>query len=114
VHSKIHTDRRMDRRDSVAGRASGVGLMLFASTRNRENTAAFAEALLKGLSPDGGLYVPHAWARLEPQSFGSEADLPGIANRLLAPFVEGDAFAAQLSAVPAEAFNFPAPLVSLE
>ena len=64
-------------------------MMLFASTRNRENTAAFAEALLKGLSPDGGLYVPQAWARLSPDSFGSETDLPGIADRLLAPFVAG-------------------------
>lgn len=87
--------------------------MLFSSTRNRENTAAFAAALLKGLAPDGGLYVPHAWTRLDPQSFGSETDLPGIANRLLTPFAEGDAFAAQIPAVTAEAFNFPAPLVSL-
>ena len=87
--------------------------MRFTSTRNRDTTAGFAEALLKGLSPDGGLYVPQTWPRVEPQAFTGETQLPSIANRMLAPFVADDDFAALLPAATAEAFNFAAPLVPL-
>ena len=87
--------------------------MRFTSTRNAETNVGFAEALLKGLSPDGGLYVPRSWAQLEPASFAGETQLPPIANRLLEPFVAGDGLAEALPAITAEAFNFPAPLVPL-
>ena len=87
--------------------------MRFTSTRNRDTTAGFAEALLKGLSPDGGLYVPQTWPRVEPQAFAGETQLPSVAARMLAPFVADDDFAALLPAATAEAFNFPAPLVPL-
>ena len=87
--------------------------MRFTSTRNRDTTAGFAEALLKGLSPDGGLYVPQTWPRVEPQAFTGDTQLPSIANRMLAPFVADDDFAALLPAATAEAFNFAAPLVPL-
>ncbi len=87
--------------------------MRFASTRNPESTVGFAEALLKGLSPDGGLYVPHEWSRVEPESFADDTELPAIANRLIAPFVAGDRLADSLPAITAEAFNFPVRLVPL-
>jgi len=85
--------------------------MRFASTRNSEATVSFGAALLQGLAPDGGLYVPHSWPRVEPESLPVE--LAPLAAQLLAPFVAGDEFAAALPAVTAEAFNFPAPVVSL-
>jgi threonine synthase len=87
--------------------------MEFTSTRDCAKTAGFAAALLQGLAPDGGLYVPRAWPHVRPESFGDPSDLPGAAARLLTPFVEGDAIAASLPAITSDAFNFPAPLAPL-
>ena len=33
----------------------------FISTRGQAPAASFAEVLLAGLAPDGGLYLPQAW-----------------------------------------------------
>jgi threonine synthase len=85
--------------------------MEFTSTRDPAQTAGFAAALLQGLAPDGGLYVPRTWPGLEPEDFGEEGDLPGVATHLLTPFAEGDQLAASLPAIAHDAFNFPAPLV---
>jgi threonine synthase len=87
--------------------------MEFTSTRDPAQTAGFAAALLQGLAPDGGLYVPRTWPGLDPKTFGKEDDLPGVATHLLTPFAEGDQLAASLPAITHDAFNFPAPLVPL-
>ena len=87
--------------------------MEFTSTRDSARTAGFGAALLQGLAPDGGLYVPRTWPTLRPESFGSVEDLPGVATRLLAPFVSGDRLEAALSSITHDALNFPAPLVPL-
>src|SRR6185437_15347873 len=88
--------------------------MEFTSTRDSTQKTGFGAALIQGLSPDGGLYVPRSWPALHPDTFGSEADLPGIAAHLLGPFVAGDPLATQLPAITSDAFNFPAPLVTLD
>ena len=87
--------------------------MEFTSTRDPAQIAGFAAALLQGLAPDGGLYVPGTWPGLSPGTFGKESDLPGVATHLLTPFAEGDQLAASLPAITHDAFNFPAPLVPL-
>src|SRR5580704_7455327 len=85
----------------------------FHSSRGQAPRASFSEALLQGLAPDGGLYVPHHWPHLAPQDFAAATDLAAIATRLVGPFVSGDRLAPQLAAITQEAFNFPAPLVPL-
>src|SRR5689334_455353 len=85
--------------------------MEFTSTRDPAQAAGFAAALLQGLAPDGGLYVPRSWPTVARDSFGKESDLPGVATRLIRPFAEGDALAAALPDIARDAFNFPAPLV---
>lgn len=87
--------------------------MEFTSTRDPSHRAGFAAALLQGLAPDGGLYVPRAWPSVRPENFGKESDLPGVATHLLTPFVAGDPLAASVPAITSDAFNFPAPLVPL-
>jgi threonine synthase len=87
--------------------------MEFTSTRDPAHTAGFAAALLQGLAPDGGLYVPRSWPAVAPESFGKESDLPGVAAHLLRPFAAGDALESLLPAITGDAFNFPAPLVPL-
>ncbi len=39
--------------------------MVFYSTRSREHTAAAAEAVLKGIAPDGGLYTPLSFETMQ-------------------------------------------------
>ena len=88
--------------------------MEFTSTRDSAQRAGFGAALLQGLAPDGGLYVPRVWPSLSPQNFGDETDLPGVTSQFLAPFVAADALADSLPAIAREAFNFPAPVVPLD
>jgi threonine synthase len=86
----------------------------FHSTRDSSISVTFSQALLQGLAPDGGLYVPTSWPRIEVDALSRESTLPGIATRLIAPFVSGDPIAAKLAEITADAFNFPAPLVTLD
>ena len=87
--------------------------MHFTSTRNTALKTGFSEAVIQGIAPDGGLYVPDGWPRLAPADFGEASDLPRIASQLIAPFVAGDRLETKLAAITTDAFNFPAPLVAL-
>jgi len=50
--------------------------MSYVSTRGRAPRVGFAEAVLAGLAPDGGLYVPETWPRLEPAEIAALAGRP--------------------------------------
>src|SRR5437588_6269813 len=80
---------------------------LFASSRGGAPTVSFGAAVLQGLAPDGGLYVPLGWPHLAPPDFDGVSGLPAIAGRLLAPFLEGDPLARELAPLAAEALDFP-------
>ncbi len=90
-----------------------MSVMRFRSTRDAKLTAGFGEALEQGLAPDGGLYVPVEWPRLQSACFNARDSLARIGARLLAPFIEGDPLSGSLPAITAEAFDFPAPVVAL-
>jgi threonine synthase len=92
--------------------ASG-GCFLFTSTRDPAVAAGFSAALLQGLAPDGGLYVPASWPQLPLAAFDGVESLAEVAQPLLAPFLAGDPLSGELAAVAHEAFTFPAPLVPL-
>ncbi len=87
---------------------------LFGSSRAQSPPRSFSAALLQGLAPDGGLYVPLEWPQLTPAQFAGASELPQVAERLLAPLLAHDRLAAQLPAIAREALDFPAPLVALE
>lgn len=88
--------------------------MQFFSTRDAELRVDFSTALRQGLATDGGLYVPLEWPVHAVQGLDPADPLPKLAARFLASFVEGDALAASMPAIAAEAFNFPVPLVPLD
>jgi threonine synthase len=90
-----------------------MSVMRFRSTRDAQLTAGFGEALAQGLAPDGGLYVPSEWPRVQAASFTVRESLAGIGAKLLAPFVAGDPLAQALPDITSEAFDFPAPVVAL-
>jgi threonine synthase len=87
--------------------------MRFISTREPEHRVNLSTALIQGLSPEGGLYVPERWPALDAMRLGSSDSLGSLAAKVLAPFAESDPLAAQLPQITAEAFNFPAPLRAL-
>jgi threonine synthase len=80
--------------------------MRFISTRGEAPAAGFCEAVLGGLAPDGGLYVPQAWPQVAPESIARMGGAPyaEVAARLLAPFAEGEIEAKALSAMCAAAY----------
>jgi threonine synthase len=88
--------------------------MRFESTRNAGHRVGLSEAIATGLAPDGGLYVPQALPSLDREAFGASDGIAAVAERVIAPFAEGDAIAAQLPAITRDAFNFPAPLVDVQ
>lgn len=85
--------------------------MRYISTRGGE-AVSFSEALMRGIAPDGGLYVPTEWPRYEKRDASGE--LPSFAADLLAPFVAGDPLTAELPSITADAFSFPVPLANVE
>ncbi len=84
------------------------------STRDPQARVPFSQALLQGLAPDGGLYVPTCWPKLSPREFTGATRLTDFARKLLTPFLGDDPLLAELQPIVTEAFNFPAPLVELE
>lgn len=82
--------------------------MRFVSTRGKAPAVGIGEAIRRGAAPDGGLYIPAGPVRADPAG----DDLAALGASLLAPFFAGDPLAAELPAICAEAFAFPAPLVA--
>jgi threonine synthase len=65
--------------------------MRYVSTRGRADPAGFADVLLGGRAPDGGLWVPEAWPQLLPDEVAACAGRPlaATAADLLARFSGG-------------------------
>jgi threonine synthase len=82
----------------------------YVSTRGNAPAIGLGAALVAGLAPDGGLYVPQSLPSFVPEDFDGCATLPAIAARLLQPFFAGDALADELDAICTEALDLPAPL----
>ncbi|HEX8146777.1 MAG TPA: threonine synthase [Pyrinomonadaceae bacterium] len=88
--------------------------MRFRSTRRTAPALGLSEAMLAGLAPDGGLYVPESFPRFGVEDFDGLDAWGDIAGRLLAPFFDADALAPHLSEICREAFNFPVRLRDLD
>ncbi len=83
--------------------------MKYRSTRGKAPELSFGAALLQGLAPDGGLYVPERFPTIEWRH-SLAAPLGDIACSLLSPFFEGDPLAPELPGIVERAFDFPIPL----
>ena len=87
--------------------------MTFLSTRASDARAGLSQAIVEGIAPEGGLYVPERLPALSPRSFPDSPALDAIGPHLLGPFADGDPLEADLETICREAFAFPAPLVRL-
>ena len=95
--------------------------MKYLSTRGEAPPADFAAALLAGLAPDGGLYMPESWPHLSQADLRALRGLPyaELAARIIAPFTGDTIPFATLQAMCRGAyagFRHPAtiPLVQLD
>ncbi len=92
--------------------------MNYVSTRDgrpRPERVEFEDALLRGLAPDGGLYVPNQWPSLSASEWRALRARPyvEVAARVIAPFL-GNAFSrARLDRILAETYaGFDDPRVA--
>ena len=85
----------------------------YLSTRDAGGAAVpFRDALLGGLAPDGGLYVPTAVPPLDGTGWETAGSLAELGARVLAPWLGGAVD--DLPALVADALSFPTPLVPLD
>jgi threonine synthase len=94
--------------------------MRYISTRGQAPAVGFVDAVLGGLAPDGGLYVPETWPSFSEGEIAGFAGKPyaEVAAAVLGAFAEGEIAPADLLAMCREAyatFDHPAvvPLVQL-
>ena len=84
----------------------------YLSTRGDASRADFSDALLRGIAPDGGLYMPQAWPTLSVEAQGT-TDYRAIGRAVLTPFI-GEALPASAldAALDHLAGGFDDPLVT--
>jgi threonine synthase len=83
-------------------------VLRYESTRGRAPARTFADVLLAGLAPDGGLYVPAEWPGLPAGALDpDDTTLDGyvaLATAVMTPFVEGTVDPEEFSAMVADAY----------
>lgn len=62
--------------------------MKFISTRGEAEPVGFVDACLSGLAPDGGLFVPEAWPRIDPAD--PNESYVDVATRIISAFADGE------------------------
>lgn len=85
---------------------------LYYSTRNNQPLVSFPEALLAGLAPDGGLYVPQSIPTL-PENWREAGSFSELGFWVLQRWLSDDLPAADLRTIIEDALNFPVPTVRL-
>ncbi|WP_420456285.1 threonine synthase [Rubrivirga sp.] len=80
----------------------------YVSTRGGGASVPFRRALLDGLAPDGGLYVPTEIPAL-PDGWMTASDRADLGARVLAEWLD----VPDLDALVADALSFPVPLIGL-
>ncbi len=84
----------------------------YISTNLEAPPVSFSEALLRGLAPDGGLYMPSSFPPLQPRELESMADLtyPELASEIVGKFTGNDIADEDLESICREVYNFGLPV----
>jgi threonine synthase len=82
------------------------------STNLRSPEVSFREALLKGLAPDGGLYLPTSLPKISSRELGSFTykEYPEIAFNILYKIIGNEIDKDELLKLCADSYNFEVPL----
>ncbi|MDX2127605.1 MAG: threonine synthase [Chloroherpetonaceae bacterium] len=89
--------------------------MRFYSTHLKAPIVGFKDAVLNGLAPDGGLYVPEQIKRIDNELLKvlPHLNLPEIASELFYHLLAPEFTKQELAHIAQKAFNFPVPLRAL-
>lgn len=89
--------------------------MKFYSTNNRALRTSLHDAVLRGLAPDGGLFMPEKIPPLSKSTLSQlrSLSLSQFSTLVAKPFLDQDLTASAINELIADAINFPAPLVKL-
>jgi len=85
----------------------------YVSTRNEKKVVSFREALLSGLAPDGGLYVPTFIPHVPEAAWRDASSIAELGARVLPFWLGGEVPERDVMAITADALNFDAPVVRL-
>ncbi|GIW24697.1 threonine synthase [Meiothermus sp.] len=89
-------------------------MIRYYSTRDpNKKPVHFEEALLKGLAPDGGLYVPDQIPRLDPDLWHQANSIAEVGVAVLGEWLKDEISLADLEPIIRDALNFPCPLIRL-
>jgi threonine synthase len=90
--------------------------MLLHSTRRQSPPVTFREALMRGIAPDGGLYLPVGLPVLARAQIEAWRGLPlsTLSVRLAEHLLSGEAAPDAIERLVSDAFSFPAPTVRVE
>jgi threonine synthase len=87
--------------------------MRYISTRGESPAVSLGQAVLRGLAPNGGLYVPERFPSLGIEALDGARTLAEVASVVLTPFFADDPLAGELEDICTEALTFPIPLREL-
>jgi len=87
--------------------------MLCLSTRSKSAAIPLHQAIIEGIAPDGGLYLPEHLPQIDAAALLASETYQQAALQVMAPFFAGDPLADKLPGMIECAFNFPTPLKSL-
>jgi len=81
--------------------------MRYVSTRGQAPQVGFVDAVLGGLAPDGGLYVPQTWPTFSAAEIAGFAGKPyaEVAAKVIGAFADGEIAAADLREMCHEAYS---------
>jgi len=91
-------------------------MISFVSTRRKSEPVSLGTAVLRGLAPDGGLYVPTQIPSLLSERVHVESDVDAfaeLAEQMLSPWMSGWLSSLQVEQLARRVFTFPVPLVPL-
>ena len=89
--------------------------IIYRSTNQRSAPVSFADALLKGLADDGGLFMPSYFPVISADDINkmSEQDYPEIAFNVLNRIIGNEIDSDRLNVICKEAYNFDVPLENI-
>ena len=85
---------------------------MYKSTRTHQEPVSFEHALLEGLAPDGGLYVPMAIPKL-PEDWQDTTTFADLGFKVLKSWLKDEITDEDLNAICQDALNFEVPVVKL-
>ncbi len=88
--------------------------MLCISTRGNSTAVPLHQAVIEGIAPNGGLYLPEHIPQIDVAALLGSSTYQQAAVQVMQPFFSDDVLSEKLPGMIERAFNFPVPLKTLD